>query len=191
VATEPVHAALSAVLSRSGLPGREPLLPRAGMCWQAVAVQAAWGALVAYYDGGRDHVDVSAYEALAQVVDPVFGMIGTAAAGSGVPQTRGRPPRACTRSSPAPTGMCAWSCWPRVSGAPCATGSGCPSASTTPCSTRSSTASPTPTSSAEHYSAFFAIRGKDELTRGLDAAAIDELVLAGVLEAAPERVTAV
>jgi crotonobetainyl-CoA:carnitine CoA-transferase CaiB-like acyl-CoA transferase len=42
-----------------------------------------------------------------------------------------------------------------------------------------------------HYSAFFATRGKDELTRGRDAAAIDELVLAGVLEAAPERVTAV
>jgi hypothetical protein len=60
-----------------------------------------------------------------------------------------------------------------------------------PCSTRSSTASPTPTSSSEHYSAFFATRGKDELTRGLDAAAIDELVLAGVLEAAPERVSAV
>jgi hypothetical protein len=59
------------------------------------------------------------------------------------------------------------------------------------CSTRSFTASPTPTSSSEHYSPFFATRGKDELTRGLDAAAIDELVLAGILEAAPERVSAV
>jgi hypothetical protein len=49
----------------------------------------------------------------------------------------------------------------------------------------------TPTSSSEHYSAFFDTRGNDELTRGRDAAAIDKLVLAGVLEAAPERVSAV
>ncbi len=96
VATEPVHAALGGVLSRSGLPGRTPLVPPAGMLWEAAAVQAAWGALIAYWNrletGRGDHVDVSLFEAAQQALDPVCGTIGTASAAKPLDPTRDRPP---------------------------------------------------------------------------------------------------
>ncbi|MET0419704.1 MAG: CoA transferase, partial [Actinoplanes sp.] len=95
-ATEWVHLALGGVLSRSGLPGREPLLPPGSMAYESAAAQAAWAALVAYYNrlatGAGDLVDVSVYEATAQVLDPGYGIGGSAT--GGVPAAdgpRGRP----------------------------------------------------------------------------------------------------
>jgi crotonobetainyl-CoA:carnitine CoA-transferase CaiB-like acyl-CoA transferase len=83
--TEWVHLALGGVLSRSGLPGREPLLPPGSMAYESAAAQAAWAALVAYYNrletGNGDLVDVSVYEATAQVLDPGFGIGGSATGG--------------------------------------------------------------------------------------------------------------
>ncbi|GIF26711.1 crotonobetainyl-CoA:carnitine CoA-transferase CaiB-like acyl-CoA transferase [Actinoplanes tereljensis] len=95
-ATEWTHLALSGALCRSGLPGREPLLPPGSLAYESAATQAAWAALVAYYNrldnGVGDLVDVSVYEATAQAVDPGFGIAGSA--GGGVPAAdgpRGRP----------------------------------------------------------------------------------------------------
>jgi crotonobetainyl-CoA:carnitine CoA-transferase CaiB-like acyl-CoA transferase len=95
-ATEWVHLALGGVLSRSGLPGRVPLLPPGSMAYESAAAQAAWAALVAYLNrlqtGAGDLVDVSVYEATAQVLDPGYGIGGSAT--GGVPAAngpRGRP----------------------------------------------------------------------------------------------------
>jgi crotonobetainyl-CoA:carnitine CoA-transferase CaiB-like acyl-CoA transferase len=91
-ATEWTHLALGAVLARSGLPGREPLLPPGSLAYEAAAAQAAWAALVAYFAGTGGLVDVSVYEATAQTLDPGYGIGGSA--GGGVPAAngpRGRP----------------------------------------------------------------------------------------------------
>jgi crotonobetainyl-CoA:carnitine CoA-transferase CaiB-like acyl-CoA transferase len=94
VATDATLLAMGGVLSRSGLPGREPLLPPGELALQATAMQAAWAALVAYWNrlesGAGDHIDFSLYEATAQVVDPALGTVGTAQA-AGYEPTRGRP----------------------------------------------------------------------------------------------------
>ncbi|MEU4244514.1 CoA transferase [Actinoplanes sp. NPDC026619] len=95
-ATEWTHLALAGVLSRSGLPGREPLLPPGSLAYESAAAQAAWAALVAYDNrlgtGAGDLVDVSVFEATAQAIDPGFGIGGSA--NGGVPVAdgpRGRP----------------------------------------------------------------------------------------------------
>jgi len=91
-ATEWTHLALGGVLSRSGLPGREPLLPPGSMAYESAAAQAAWAALLAHYAGTGDLVDVSVYEVTARVLDPGFGIGGSAT--GGVPAAngpRGRP----------------------------------------------------------------------------------------------------
>src|SRR4051794_17731010 len=84
-ATEGVHLALGGVLSRSGLPGREPLLPPGSLASESAALQAAWAALVAYTNrldtGAGDLVDVSVYEATVQVLDPGYGVGGSATGG--------------------------------------------------------------------------------------------------------------
>ena len=94
VATDWTLLAMGGVLSRSGLPGREPLMPPGDLALQVSAVQAAWAALVAYWNrlerGHGDHVDFSLYEATAQVVDPAMGVVGTAQV-AGYEQTRDRP----------------------------------------------------------------------------------------------------
>jgi crotonobetainyl-CoA:carnitine CoA-transferase CaiB-like acyl-CoA transferase len=94
VATDWTLLAMGGVLSRSGLPGREPLMPPGELALQGAAMQAAWAALVAYWNrletGLGDHVDFSLYEATAQVVDPALGTVGTAQA-AGYEETRGRP----------------------------------------------------------------------------------------------------
>ncbi|MFD6061692.1 CaiB/BaiF CoA transferase family protein [Rhodococcus wratislaviensis] len=94
-ATESVLYALSGVLSRSGAPGAEPLLPPAGLVEETVGMHAAWSALLAYYDRlrtGRGHVaDLSAFEALVHGFDPGFGTQGSAAAGRSDDFPRGRP----------------------------------------------------------------------------------------------------
>ncbi|MCR5977446.1 CoA transferase [Gordonia jinghuaiqii] len=94
-ATESVIYAMSGVLSRSGEPGREPLLPPAGLVEQSVGVHAAWSALLAYYDrlrtGRGQLVDISAFEAVVHGFDPGFGVQGSAAAGRRDDFPRGRP----------------------------------------------------------------------------------------------------
>jgi crotonobetainyl-CoA:carnitine CoA-transferase CaiB-like acyl-CoA transferase len=97
VATPDVHAALSTVLSRSGLPDMtEPLLPPEFLPYESAAVQAVWVVLLELAHvratGEGDVVDFSVQEALIQILDPVFGVGGSARAGvplSDLP--RGRP----------------------------------------------------------------------------------------------------
>jgi len=94
VATDWTLLAMGGVLSRSGLPGREPLMPPGDMALQVTAMQATWAALVAYWNGlesGRgDHIDFSLYEATAQAIDPAMGTVGTAQV-AGYAETRDRP----------------------------------------------------------------------------------------------------
>ncbi|MFC8427956.1 crotonase/enoyl-CoA hydratase family protein [Streptomyces sp. NPDC057253] len=84
-ATDAVHAALSGLLSRSGLPGRPPLPPPGSIVTEAANIQAALVALLAHYNslqtGHGDHVDFSVHEATTQVIDPGFGMGGSATGG--------------------------------------------------------------------------------------------------------------
>jgi crotonobetainyl-CoA:carnitine CoA-transferase CaiB-like acyl-CoA transferase len=95
-ATEQVLLAMSGVLSRSGLPGRAPLIPPGQLASESVALQAAWVALAAYLQrlrtGSGDHADVSAFEATALTLDPGFGIGGSATAGAAAGAgARGRP----------------------------------------------------------------------------------------------------
>src|SRR5256884_3785081 len=74
VATDWTLLAMGGVLSRSGLPGREPLMPPGDLALQVTAVQAAWAALGAYWNrprrgpGGPPHL--SPYQAPAHAGDP-------------------------------------------------------------------------------------------------------------------------
>jgi crotonobetainyl-CoA:carnitine CoA-transferase CaiB-like acyl-CoA transferase len=95
-ATDAVHLALTGVLARSGLPGRDPLIPPGQLAVESAAIQAAWSGLVAYVNrldtGVGDHVDASVFESTAQILDPGFGIGGSAT--GGVPAAegpRGRP----------------------------------------------------------------------------------------------------
>jgi crotonobetainyl-CoA:carnitine CoA-transferase CaiB-like acyl-CoA transferase len=89
-----VHMAMSGMLSRSGLAGRDPMHTPAGMAYETTAIQAAWATLVAYWHrlqtGRGDHVDFSILEAAAQIVDPAYGAASVSRA-SAFPSTRGRP----------------------------------------------------------------------------------------------------
>ncbi|SQD94912.1 MULTISPECIES: CoA transferase [unclassified Parafrankia] len=94
--TDAVHAALAGFLSRSGLPGRPPLLPPAALPTESSALVAAWSALLAHHNrlvtGVGDDVEVSVFETAVQVIDPGYGMAGSAT--SGIPTSdgpRGRP----------------------------------------------------------------------------------------------------
>jgi crotonobetainyl-CoA:carnitine CoA-transferase CaiB-like acyl-CoA transferase len=95
-ATDPVLYALSTVLSRSRRPGGPPVLPPDGIASATAAAQAAWAALVAYYQrlryGRGDYIDFSRYEAVLQALDPPFGAQGQVAAARGNSRPgRGRP----------------------------------------------------------------------------------------------------
>ena len=84
VATDWVHLALTPSLSNSGLPGHPPLMPPGAMADVAAGAQAAWVALLGYWNrletGRGDYLDVSVFEAAAQVLDPSVGFAGTAGA---------------------------------------------------------------------------------------------------------------
>ncbi|MGI5133495.1 CoA transferase [Streptomyces sp. CA-106110] len=84
-ATEWTHLAMGGVLSRSGDPGREPLLPPLDIALQTASVSAAWAALLAYWNrletGVGDAVDISVFECVVQVFDPGWGMAGSATGG--------------------------------------------------------------------------------------------------------------
>ncbi len=95
VYTESVAAALSGLLSRSGQPGRRPLLPPPDLIEETVGVHAAWSALLAFYHrirtGKGQYVDLSAHDALLHGFDPGFGVQGSAAAGRAEDFPRDRP----------------------------------------------------------------------------------------------------
>ena len=95
-ATDPVLFAMSGSLSRSGPATGTPVLPPNGIASATAAVQAAWTALVAYYNrlrcGTGDYIDFSRFDAVVMALDPAFGAAGQAAAGRlGAGQWRGRP----------------------------------------------------------------------------------------------------
>ncbi len=95
-ATDPVLYALSGALSRSGPTTGTPVSPPDGIASATAAVQAAWSALVAYYNrlrcGRGDYIDFSRFEAVVMALDPPFGAHGQAAAGIRRPDRwRGRP----------------------------------------------------------------------------------------------------
>jgi crotonobetainyl-CoA:carnitine CoA-transferase CaiB-like acyl-CoA transferase len=80
-----VWAAMSSVLTRSGAPHREPLLPPGDIAGQTAAVQAGYAALVALWrswrTGAGEYVDCSLFDMVVQGLDPGHGMAGTAAMG--------------------------------------------------------------------------------------------------------------
>jgi crotonobetainyl-CoA:carnitine CoA-transferase CaiB-like acyl-CoA transferase len=93
-ANDSIHVAMSGILSRSGLAGRDPLHPPPGMASETTAIQAAWATLLAYWNrietGQGDHVDFSILEAAMQVMDPAYGTASVSRA-SAFPSTRARP----------------------------------------------------------------------------------------------------
>ncbi|ALJ21727.1 CaiB/BaiF CoA-transferase family protein [Microbacterium sp. No. 7] len=83
--TSPVFHALSSELSRTGAPGREPLVPPGELPYDTAAAQAAFVALTVFLDrlrtGRGDVIDFSVLEGAAAALDPAFGMAGSAAMG--------------------------------------------------------------------------------------------------------------
>jgi crotonobetainyl-CoA:carnitine CoA-transferase CaiB-like acyl-CoA transferase len=95
-ATGPVLHALSGELARSGIRGREPLLPPGDLAWQCAASQAAYTLVAALYraftTGLGDHIDFSALDGTVQALDPGFGISGSATMGKPADLlSRGRP----------------------------------------------------------------------------------------------------
>ncbi|MEX3649207.1 CoA transferase, partial [Mycolicibacterium porcinum] len=85
-ATTPVLHALTSELSRSGIPGREPLVPPAAQLpYHMAAAQAAVMTVSVYLDrlrtGDGDLIDFSILEGAMQTLDPPYGTAGTASAG--------------------------------------------------------------------------------------------------------------
>ena len=83
--SEAVFTAMSSLLTRSGAPGREPLLPPGELATQTAAVSVAYGAVLAYFkaqrSGSGDYLDCSLFDLVVQDLDPGFGMAGTATMG--------------------------------------------------------------------------------------------------------------
>ncbi|WAJ42684.1 CoA transferase [Mycobacterium sp. Aquia_216] len=94
-ATDPVLFAMSGSLSRSGPTVGTPVLPPDGIASATAAVQAAWAALVGYYNklrcGTGDYIDFSRFDAVVMALDPAFGAHGQATAGQRTSGWRGRP----------------------------------------------------------------------------------------------------
>ncbi|PPJ26667.1 CoA transferase [Nocardia nova] len=84
-ATTPVLHALTSELSRSGLPGRDPLVPPGELPYDVAAAQAAFLTLSVYLDrlrtGKGARIDFSILDGAMQALDPAFGMTGSASAG--------------------------------------------------------------------------------------------------------------
>lgn len=85
-ATTPVLHALTSELSRSGIPGREPLVPPAAQLpYHVAAAQAAVMTMSVYLDrlrtGEGDFIDFSILDGAMQTLDPPYGTAGTASAG--------------------------------------------------------------------------------------------------------------
>src|ERR1700739_4955628 len=95
-ASEPVLLAMSSILTRSGAPHREPLLPPGELCGQTAAIHCAFAALLAHYRARRtgqgEYVDCSLFDLAVQDLDPGFGMGGTASGGRRLSEQQpGRP----------------------------------------------------------------------------------------------------
>jgi len=95
-ATSPVLHALTSELSRSGTPGRDPLIPPGELPYQVAAAQAAVMTVSVFLDrlrtGQGCRIDFSVLDGAMQVLDPPFGMTGSASAGIPLSeQPRGRP----------------------------------------------------------------------------------------------------
>lgn len=84
-ASELVLAAMSAVLTRSGAPGREPLVPPGELGGQTAAMQVAFAVLAAHYHavstGQGEYVDCALFDLVVQGLDPGFGVGGSATMG--------------------------------------------------------------------------------------------------------------
>jgi crotonobetainyl-CoA:carnitine CoA-transferase CaiB-like acyl-CoA transferase len=84
-ATDAVLQALSGELSRSGIPGRAPLLPPGELAIACACVQAVFAILLACVNrlanGLGDHLDFSLLEAASQALDPGYGIAGSASLG--------------------------------------------------------------------------------------------------------------
>jgi crotonobetainyl-CoA:carnitine CoA-transferase CaiB-like acyl-CoA transferase len=85
-ATTPVLHALTSELSRSGIPGREPLVPPGDwLPYQVAAAQAAVMTLSVFLDrlrtGSGELIDFSILDGAMAALDPPFGTAGTASAG--------------------------------------------------------------------------------------------------------------
>jgi len=84
-ATDSVLVAMSSALTRSGAPGREPLLLPGRFASETAAVQAVYVTLLAYFyaqrTGQGEYIDCSLYDMSVQGLDPGFGMGGSATAG--------------------------------------------------------------------------------------------------------------
>ncbi|SEH53311.1 Crotonobetainyl-CoA:carnitine CoA-transferase CaiB [Mycolicibacterium rutilum] len=87
-ATTPVLHALTSELSRSGIPGREPVVPPAELPYLVAAAQAAVLTTAIYLDRLRtaegDLIDFSVLDGAMQTLDPPFGSAGSASAGVAV-----------------------------------------------------------------------------------------------------------
>ncbi|VCT92600.1 putative CoA-transferase [Mycolicibacterium hassiacum DSM 44199] len=88
----PVFHALTSELSRSGVPGREPVVPPAELPYQVAAAQAAVMTTAIYLDrlrtGEGDLIDFSVLDGAMQALDPPFGSAGSASAGVAVSAQR-------------------------------------------------------------------------------------------------------
>ncbi|QNE33475.1 CoA transferase [Sphingomonas sp. NBWT7] len=86
-ASDSVLHALTGGLSRSGLPGRAPLIPPGQLTYETAVAHIAVATLGAFIrtlrTGEGDRLDVSLIEAAMQALDPGFGLNGSAQ--SGVP----------------------------------------------------------------------------------------------------------
>jgi crotonobetainyl-CoA:carnitine CoA-transferase CaiB-like acyl-CoA transferase len=84
-ATDAVLHALSSGLSRSGIRGREPLLPPGTIALNSAIMQGAYAGLAALHEaratGVGDWIDYAALEGAVQALDPGFGSSGVAATG--------------------------------------------------------------------------------------------------------------
>ncbi len=94
--SDAVLHALSGELSRSGIRGREPLLPPGELAVQCAAAQAAFVTVQAYYfalrTGTGERIDFSVLDGAVQALDPGFGIGGSA--------TLGRPAHLLSRDRP-------------------------------------------------------------------------------------------
>lgn len=84
VPSEAVYMGLNGMVARSGRAGLDPLIPPRGLVESSAGLQAAWAAVSALHKaratGEGEHVDVSIFEASAQILDPPFGALGSARA---------------------------------------------------------------------------------------------------------------
>jgi crotonobetainyl-CoA:carnitine CoA-transferase CaiB-like acyl-CoA transferase len=94
--TDPILHALSTELSRSGIRGREPLLPPGEIALQCAIAQGTFVAMAALYNAlvtqVGDRVDYAALDGAVQALDPGYGISGSA--------TRGRPAKLLSPARP-------------------------------------------------------------------------------------------